>query len=389
MQVYNAYFKIVKKHLMPLLIYLGISMAMFMIISASLKGQTSAQFSESRSTIAIINNDGDSPLVSGLESYLSTKAQLVPIKDNEEEIQDALFYGNVSYVLRIPKGFSQDFLAGNNDIALEKSTSDDSASGISLTLLVNKYLNLAEMYVKNVPGMPTSEIATDVISDLNVSSEADYASTLEQTTTNNLSFYFRIIAYSIMAIMISGVTNIMMSFNMKDFSMRNLCSPMSMRKMNGQLVLANGTFALVVWALSCAFIFVIYGRFMLSAGIALMCLNALIFTISSLGIGFLAAKFVKEHISQAALTNVISLGTSFICGVFVSQSLLGPTVLKIASFTPGFWYIKAIQDIKNLSSFTSGNIMPIVNSMLIQLGFAVSFILIALAVSKQRRTETA
>ena len=162
---------------------------------------------------------------------------------------------------------------------------------------------------------------------------------------------------------------------------------MSAGSMNLQMVLANATLAVAVWAVACAAIFIAYGSFTFSAGIALMCLNVMVFTIASLSIGFLAGKFVKDHIAQAALTNVISLGTSFICGVFVSQNLLGKTVLQIASFTPGYWYIKAVGDISGLENFSAGSLTPVVYSMLIQLGFAAVFILIALTASRQKGTR--
>ncbi len=388
MQVFKAYFKIVRKHLLPLSIYVAVSLILFVMISGSLKSQSSAQFNETKCTIAIINNDGSSPLIDGLTDYLSTKADIAVLRDNESEIQDALFFGNVSYVLRVPMGFTQSFLSGKNNTALEKSISENSASNVSVDLYVNKYLNVAALYVNNVAGMSESEIARNVLSDLKVTSDTVYTSDLAQATTFNLSYYFRIIAYSILAIMISGITTIMMSFSRKDFSMRIQCSPLSSRKMNLQMVLANGVFAVIVWALSCAFIFITYGRFMLTGGIILLCLNALVFTIAGLGIGFLAGKFVKDHIVQSAVVNVVALGTSFICGVFVSQELLGKTVLKIASFTPGYWYIKAEEDIKNMSDFSSASISPIINSMLIQLGFAAVFILIALAATKSRRKQT-
>jgi ABC-2 type transport system permease protein len=39
--------------------------------------------------------------------------------------------------------------------------------------------------------------------------------------------------------------------------------------------------------------------------------------------------------------NVLTLGMSFISGVFVPQAILGKTVLTIAQFTPVFWFVKA------------------------------------------------
>ncbi len=383
MQVFKAYFKIMLRHKVSLLIYLAVFFIVSVLISSSMKGQTSAQFSEAKSNIAIINEDGDSALTKGLTDYLDSNATLVAIKDNTEDIQDALFYGNVDYVLRIPKGFAQSFLSGKEDVTVQKTAPTLSAASASVDLLVNKYLNLAELYTKNMPGINAEEVASYVLRDLKITSQADFAADAKQTATDNLSLYFQIIAYSILAMMITGVTTTMMSFNEKYFNMRNQCSPLSMKSVNLQIVLANAFFAFAVWVSMCAFTFIMYGQFVLSSGTALLCINALVFTVASLGIGFLAGKFVSSHVEQSAVTNVVALGMSFISGVFVSQHLLGDSVLKIASFTPAYWYIKALNDIRNIPDYSVVSITPALNCMLIELGFAAAFIVLALALSRK------
>jgi ABC-2 type transport system permease protein len=132
-----------------------------------------------------------------------------------------------------------------------------------------------------------------------------------------------------------------------------------------------------------------FGHAAMNPGILLLCLNALIFTIVCLSIGFLAGKYIKSGVAQSAFTNVVSLGVSFISGVFVEQELLGDTVLKIASFTPGYWYVRAVSAIRNLSAYSLGNITPVFYDMLIQLGFAAAFVIIALVSAKQKRVGEA
>jgi ABC-2 type transport system permease protein len=383
MQVFKAYFKIMRKHKVSLLIYLAVFFIVSVLISSSLKGQTSAEFNEAKSNVAIINEDGDSAISKGLTDYLSSRAVIVPIRDDAEDIQDALFYGNVDYVLRIPKGFAQGFMSGDGSAAVQKTVHSTSAAGVDIDIMVNKYLNMSALYANNVPSIKAEDISANVLRDLKITSQADFAADEKQTATDNLSLYFQIIAYSILAMMITGVTTTMMSFNEKFFSMRNKCSPISIKNVNLQMVLANAFFALAVWVLMCLFTFIMYGQFVVSAGIALLCLNALVFTVASLGIGFLAGKFVKNNLIQSAVTNVVSLGMSFISGVFVSQHWLSASVQKIASFTPAYWYIKAVDNIKSLPDYSSVSITPALNCMLIELGFAAAFIVLALALSKK------
>jgi ABC-2 type transport system permease protein len=292
-------------------------------------------------------------------------------------------------VLRVPDGFSESFLGGSGDVKLQKTVTSMSANNVSLDLLINRYLGIAGLYLQNAPGMSESEIVENVFRDLDVSSSLDFNNYNRSAERGELSFYFQFIAYPILAILIMGVTSIMMAFNEKDLSNRNLCAPISKANMNFQLLLGNAVFALAVWAALCVMIFILHGGAKLETGLILLMANALIFTVAGLSIAFLAGKFIKGGGSQAAVTNVVSLGISFISGVFVEQELLGRTVLSIASFTPGYWYIKAVNDIRTTVAFTSQAVAPILYSFLIQLGFAAVFFILALVVTKQRKTSLA
>jgi ABC-2 type transport system permease protein len=88
---------------------------------------------------------------------------------------------------------------------------------------------------------------------------------------------------------------------------------------------------------------------------------------------------------MSAAVNVVSLGTCFIGRVFVPQFLLGKTVLKIASFTPTYWYVKSNNSIANLVNFNMESLKPIFWNMAILIGFAVAILSITLVVIKQKR----
>ena len=66
---------------------------------------------------------------------------------------------------------------------------------------------------------------------------------------------------------------------------------------------------------------------------------------------------------------------------------LGDSVLRIASFTPTYWFVNANNRIAELTQFNFSNIEPILSCMLIQLGFALAFFTTALVISKKRRFE--
>jgi ABC-2 type transport system permease protein len=246
---------------------------------------------------------------------------------------------------------------------------------------------MASLYVKNVPGMADSQIVASVQKDLANQAALDVRADGNAADTNNLSYYFRYLAYSILAVLIMGVTSFMMAFNDTDLSNRNQCSPMRPLSMNIQIILGNVTFAVVVWAANCAAVFLMFGSMPLNAGTIFLCLNALALSVVSLSIGFLAGKFIRSNPVQSAVTNVVSLGLCFISGVFVEQDLLGKTVLNISRFMPGYWYVKAVDDIRNAASYTLQNMLPAIYGMLIQLGFAVTIFIVALVLAKQIKLQ--
>ncbi|MGL5380126.1 ABC transporter permease, partial [Clostridium sp.] len=105
-------------------------------------------------------------------------------------------------------------------------------------------------------------------------------------------------------------------------------------------------------------------------------------------IGFLISNLVSSRNAMSAAANVVSLGCCFLSGVFVPQELLGDTVLKIASFNPTFWYVKANNSISTLVNFNKETLTPIISSMLIMLGFAIAILSITLVIIKKKSVNS-
>ncbi|UOO38304.1 ABC transporter permease [Oscillospiraceae bacterium CM] len=385
MPVFKAYLKIIRKYLPSLLIYFGMFIAISVIISSLTGSQTTQVFNATMVKIAFISDDSDNALVSGLKSYLANNAQLVQVADTKESLQDALFYGKVSYILRVPSGFEESFMSGADTVTLAKTTQAMSTSSVSIDMLVNKYLNVVRLYHKSLPNLSEQEIVTKTLQNLDESVRIDMASSAGHQKTAGLADYFQYAAYAILGTLIMGITTVTMAFNDGEIRKRNACSPLRPLRLSLSLFLGNAVFALAVWAALCALSLGLFGGFTLDSGAVLLCLNALVFTIVCLTIGFLGGKFIKSPTAQAAFTNIVSLSICFISGVFVPQELLSGTVLKIASLTPGYWYVSAVNTIRSLSSFDLTRIRPILSDMLIQLGFAAALLIVALTVAKQQQ----
>jgi ABC-2 type transport system permease protein len=385
MQVYKAFFKVINKNFHQLMIYVVIFLFFAVAFTRTYTNPVNANFTETKINIAFINHDTDSKLVEGLKRYLSKNANIIDISDDTQRLQDALFFRKVEYIVKVPRGFTEGLIEGKA-VHIEKTAVPDSTSAIYMDSMINKYLNTVKTYSGNVKGLSQDEIIKCVGEDLSIKTEIKVKSPVSKNDNNErCTYYYNYLTYSLFAILIMGISAVMMTFNGEDLKKRNLCSPVKLSCMNLQMILGNISYAMLTWFILIVTSFIMYGSFMLTPMGLLFILNSFIFTFAALSISYLIATVIKSRNAASAAANALSLGTCFISGAFVPQSLLSKTVLKIASFTPTYWYIKSNNEISSLGDFNMQNLMPIFNNMLIIIGFAVAVLAVTLTIIKQKR----
>ncbi|NMA92423.1 MAG: ABC transporter permease, partial [Firmicutes bacterium] len=119
MAVFKAYFKVMRGSVLMLAISLSVFMGLALLFSFVAPGVAIQEFESARTPLAVINRDGEALLARGLANYLAESYQVVSLIDDEEKLQDALFYRKVEYIAIIPAGFSAAFMAGD-DCSLQK-----------------------------------------------------------------------------------------------------------------------------------------------------------------------------------------------------------------------------------------------------------------------------
>jgi ABC-2 type transport system permease protein len=385
MPVFKAYFTVIRKAIPSLIVYFMLFVMMATIFTRMVGSSSSpTSFTPDKNDISIQSAE-TSVLIDGLTAYLSQSANIIPIDSGKDSLEDALFFGRVDDVLHIPAGFTAQLMSGESVMQIERASNALSGSSVNIDMCISRYLELARLYVLNEPGITQTALVDRVAKDLTAQAQVDVLSSDAQVKAGDITDTFRYMAYSIIAILIMGITSIMLAFNKPELARRNQCAPMSPSKMNLQLFAGNLIFTVAVWAVLGLITYFLSGQPDFGPNLLLLYLNTLVFSITALAIAFLAGKFIKRQIAQAAVANVVSLGMSFISGIFVPQFLLGDTVLKIASFTPSYWYIKAVETIKNISVYNLENLRPVFEAMAIQLAFAAACLVVALVASKQKR----
>ena len=377
MTVFKNYFKIVKQFLSVIILYIVIFTTFSAVATSSNNIQDS--FTTIKLNVAIINND-NSKLTATFIKYIEEKSNIINLEDDEDVLRDALFYREVDYIMIVPSGFGNDFVLGE-EVKIETMKVPDSTNTFYAEMIFNKFWNIASVY-KNI-GMSDEDIANIILDDLNDQAEVTLLNS-KQNEMQNVMYFYNFANYTILATIIFIVGMIVNIFNNENIKKRNIIGTISYKSINKQLFLGNAIITLLLWILYIIISVVLYGNLMFTGSGLLIIINALIFSICALSLALLVGNLIKNKEAQNGVVNVIALGTSFICGAFVPQEMLGSFVLGIAKVFPSYWFIKNNSVIINLSQFNYASLNPVVINMMIVLIFALAFFIATNILSKSR-----
>jgi ABC-2 type transport system permease protein len=391
MQVFKAYVKIIRKNAGQLILYVGIVLVLAIMMNQFNAQKPQTGFADTKIQLAFFNEDSQAGtgIADGLKEYLQKYANFVEVANDPDKIRDALFFGEISYAIRIPAGFADSFASGGEPL-IEQQSAPDSTTAAYMDMLINKYLNTARLYRQGLPNSTTAEIVRLTLDNLKQEIPVDMAATEARVGSYaNVVYFYNYLAYALLAMLILGITTCMLTFSTLDLKRRNLCSPLTLRSMNLQMIAGGLLFSLFCWVLLIAVSFALYSRSMLTHAGFFLVMNSLVYMLAGLSLSYLVGNLLKSRNAQAAVANVLTLGMSFISGVFVPQAILGKTVLAIARFTPAYWFVKANIDIGAQSDFSGQGMRDIYVAMLIQLIFVAGFLAVAwLAILRKRQAAS-
>lgn len=388
MPVYKLSMKIIKKNIPSMAIYIVIFLAITLLFAGQSVDQAESSFSSRKINIAFLSEE-DTPLINGFKEQLLNYANIVALEDNKDALQDALFFNQVRYILRVPKGFTESFMNGE-PMDLIKTTVPASMSSAYIDVTIDQYFNTANVYITGIPGITQQELVSKVREDMQETVFLDFQVSETPKETNYFAmYYFNYLAYSLFAVIILGITNIMVVVNKSELKQRNNCAPVSNLRMNLEFLLGHLSFTFIAWAIMIIFFFLFSGGGTNKDQLLYYIINSLVFTLCAASISFFIGSLLKNQNAISAISNVVTLGPCFISGIFVPQEFLGETVLRIASFTPTYWFAKANGAIANMTQFTAANLEPVYTSMIIQIGFAIAFLAVSLVLSKRRKVSVA
>jgi len=385
MQVFKVFLKVMRSKISTAFIYIGIFLAIAIVMTNSGKTQVTEVFSGAKIGVVVYDDD-DTPESRALREFIGTKHNLKDIERDTDQIKDTFYMGmnsDIHYVMAIKKGYAEKLRAGEYDGLFENYHMHDNYEKAMMEQLLSEYLGTVRAY--QAGGQPLSAA---------ISRTADVMSEETEVTLRNfdaeeaqsdlpplLDDYFRYLPYILLSVLIEVLCPVLLALGRKNIRYRTNCSSVRPTSYTIQIILGSALFVVGIWL-----VFIIAGitQFgMFTGRTALVMLNSFLFAMISVSLAVLIASFHPGDLVVNLLAQILGLGMSFMCGIFVPMEWLGSGVIAAARFLPAYWYVKANEIICGKTAYDGKTLLV---CMMIEAGFAVLFALIAMVVRRRKYT---
>ena len=383
MQVFKAMFKVMRSRLPSALIYIVCFFAISAIIANASTNDN--KFEAKRLDISIFDED-DTPESHALAEIIKKSNDIVEIEKDKDTILDSLYYRRIDYALIINKGYADKLRAGETAELFSSYHLDESFSVVYMGQFLDEYVSTVKAYLSM--GKTFDEAVASAEEALSQNAEVNM---FRADNGGNSHFsvdfagYFQYMPYILISIIISVVSLVLVTMNKKDIRYRTNCSCLKESSYTFQLFLGSFLFVFIIWLL-----FMIGGMILnkeFYTGRAWYAvLNSFIFAVVVGTMAVLVASFEPKDNVLNLITQVLGLGMSFFCGIFIPVEVLSDKVLSVARFLPAYWYVRANNMIADITQFS---LNEVIQCYLIQLGFAAAMVIITLLVRKVKYSGAA
>lgn len=382
MTVFKGFLLITKRNIHMMFLYIAI----FLTIAISMQKMTGGNqsgFKQESLNIAVIDRDGGK-LARGLAGYLAQYHTLVDLPDDPSVIQDRMFYREVYYIVTIPDDFEDRCLYGEEMLPVTKIPGSN--SGFYVDQQINTFLN--DVRVMAASGFSLADAVAEVIENSKDTAEVTMLDKNGFGGEQPLhAFMFQYIPYILISILCYSLGAIMIAFHNPDVKRRMMCSAIPVRSQNRQLVLGYILVGIIVWLICILMPFLLYRKdFVNDPNMPYYLMNSFLMTLVSLSLAFLVSTLISRDELISVIVNIISLGMSFLCGVFVDLDILGKGVRTFAQFLPVYWYELANKLLAGNQSLSRAQTVSLLTDYGMQLLSAAVIFGVALVISRNRQT---
>ncbi len=382
MQVFKAYFKIVRKKLTSVIIYMVIFILLMMGLSMLGGESEEEKFTKTSLDIAVENLD-EGKVGEALVDYLELHNVVYEAPGTEDEVLDAIFSRKYDYVLFIPKDFTNRFLAGEREGLLLNRKVPSSATGSYADGQIDNYMRTLGMYIDG--GFSIEEGIEKTQENLDTLAKVEFVGN-DGGEKDQAVYFLQYLPYIFISTIIMLVGPILLIFQKKDMDARNKCSATSFFNRNMQLVGASVLIMLIDYVVLMTVICLLCPEYMSSVRGVLAVVNTLLMALIALALTYVMAQIVKKEDALSAVSNVFGLGFSFLGGVFVPMEIFSDGLLVVSKFTPTYWYVIANDAIDKVGGFADVPV-EIWQSFAMEGIFAVAFLALGMLLNRMKARE--
>ena len=379
MKIFKAFFMVMRKYAYNFTLYMGIFCGvLFGGVLPHVDENTAKEYVSPTVDYAILDLD-ESDLSKGLCEYLEKTHVKKEINSFEENlVRDDLYSRYIGAAIVLEKGFQEGFENGETAKYVRFYDIPDNMYSVVFSNCVSEYLK----YIRQQPaGTSMAEATAKAIDTLGKKIEVTYPEDTSAVPRDKTYYFFLYMPWILTLMMIVSLTPVLARLNEERIRKRVYASPYKFTKMNSEIYLAM----LIVGLGVCAVLFGIAEMtHTVNSNVGLYVVNMLVLMLVALSITFFVSKFVKNDMIISLIGNVVGLGMSFLCGVFVPQSVMSPTILKVAHILPAYWYVKANDAI---NAYKPGNLSSVFGPIGVELLFAVTLFGAGLYAAKVRRVK--
>lgn len=380
MTVFKGFLQVLIRNIAFVILFTTIMVVMGLTAFQTSPG-SSGDFTPSKPTVLVINRGNDTALTRSFNSYLAGQTKKADTGSSEREIDDALYYEALSYVVYLPHDFTTTILKGEKPVVdIKTRASSESASA---EVLVSRFLRLATGYGQYLSD--EDELVKAVNSSLKLDSKVSLTSHLDQKTLHNVTALYNFGSYTLMAGATYVITMVLAAFSVINVRKRTLVSPAHPFRIDLSLIAGCALIVAFLVALNVLLVRILLPGIADTGRQGLYALNIVAFGLPVLAIGFFIAKITNNKEALGAIINVVALASAFLCGAFIPRELMPDAVVAIGKALPSFYYIDNNNALAEMTSFTGAAASQFWENIGVQVGYALALWIGAAILTRLRR----
>ena len=210
-------------------------------------------------------------------------------------------------------------------------------------------------------------------------------SKVDTNSLSRMARFFNFLNYAILAGCVYSISMILASLKSENVRKRTIVSSYDYKKYNRIVLGACSIVIIGMWLLYMILALIIFKDLFISMNGLWYVINSFVFSLCSLCIGFLIGNITQNKGAISGIVNVVSLGSSFLCGCFVPFEFMPDYVIKIAHIFPTYYFVINNEALKVMDNFSLSSVSPLIFNMGIVLIFGVCFVIITNYVSKKKQ----